>query len=139
MSNSTFTMDGRAMLLEALVTPDAYTPPENFMVALTRTVPVANARPSQLTQPSPGGGYAQQSVPVGFGFWNKTLFGEYFNGVLIEFPEVTASWGRMLGYAIIEPERQICISTGPLAEPFTADVGMVPYLPVGSIYLGIYD
>lgn len=137
--SSTFTMDGRAMAMEALLVPDQFAPLTGLTIALTRTVPVANTAPSQLTQPDPSGGYVAQNYGVGVEFWQPTGFGEFYNAAPVNFPQVTASWGRMLGYAVIASDRSKCLSVGALAEPFIAEIGMIPYLPPGTIVLGFYD
>ena len=48
---STFTMYARRQLLRAMFTPDAFTALEEVHVALTRTVPPANASEEQLVEP----------------------------------------------------------------------------------------
>ena len=137
--SSTFTMVGRDMAMRALLTPDDFPTIDAVGIHLTRTVPVANSATSQLTQPDPGGGYAAQYYDTGRNFWEPTGFGEYYNAQRIDFPQVTASWGRMLGYAVSIAGKFECLSVGALAEPFIAEVGMIPYLPPGTIVLGFYD
>lgn len=136
---STLTMFGRRFLMRALLTPDTYVPITEVEIALTRSIPVANAAASQLLEPT-ALSYARQTYPTGSIYWAPTNFGELYNTTLITFDQIQAEeWGWIRGYAIIDPTSQQCLDVGSLKVPFRGVIGMVPKLEPGSVMLGIYD
>jgi hypothetical protein len=133
-----FTMVGRSLLLRAVFTPEAVTLPTEFEVALTRFVAPSNATAAQLVEPV-GGGYVRQEYPVGLAAWAPTGFGSLYNTTKITFPQVSATWGLLAGWALVDPASGQCIDTGALKEPMATVVGMIPYVDPGALVLGIED
>ena len=139
MSTGTFTMFTRGLMMSGLLTPNVYVPLTTLQIALTRSIPVANATALQLVEPTTGG-YARQSYSVGSAWWTASGFGEYYNSAVVTFPQVTLDgWGLIRGWAVIDPTSGQCISVGSILDPFMATAGMVPRLDPGVILLGLYD
>ena len=139
MSSGTFTMFSRAKMLSGLLAPDTFVPLTSLLVALTRSIPVANSSALQLVEPTTGG-YARQSYVANAAHWAPTGFGELYNTMVVTFPQVTAAgWGLIRGWGLIDPTSGQCISVGPIMDPFVATAGMVPRLDPGVILLGIYS
>jgi hypothetical protein len=136
--SATFTMYGRELMLRAMLTPDAFTALGDMQVALTRTVPPANADATQLTEPTVGG-YARQVYPALLAYWAPTGFGELYNTQVITFPMITVNWGLVAGWALLDPISGQCLSVGSVQEPYSTIIGMVPRLDPGTMQLGIYD
>lgn len=133
-----FTMYGREILLRAIFTPDAVTLPTSLQVALTTSVPPANASMDQLVEPT-AAEYARQTYAVNAASWAPTGFGDLYNAIKITYPQVVDSWGLLVGWALVDPVAAQCLNAGPLLEPIATIAGMVPYVDPGSIVLGIAD
>ena len=139
MATGTFTMFTRGILMRGLLAPDIHTPLTALQIALTRSIPVANATALQLVEPTTGG-YVRQSYAVGSAWWSPSGFGEYYNTTVVTFPQVTLDgWGLIRGWAVIDPTSGQCISVGSVLDPFVASAGMIPRLDPGVILLGLYD
>jgi hypothetical protein len=135
---ASWTMYGRRSMLTAFLTPEVFVPMGTLQVALTRTVPVANASPSQLIEPKTGD-YGRVSYPANAEHWAPTGFGEYRNTKKLVFPEVTISWGLIVGWALIYPAGNQCLAVGSIMNPFVAEAGVMPTLAPGVLLLGNYD
>lgn len=131
-------MVGRSLLLRAVFTPEAVTLPTSLEVALTRFVAPANATAAQLVEPS-GGDYARQPYQIGGAYWAPTGFGELYNTVKVTYPQVSAPWGLITGWALIDPVSGQCLNTGALMEPMATVIGMIPFIDPGALILGIED
>lgn len=131
-------MVGRSLLMRAVFTPEAVTLPTELEVALTRFVAPANATADQIVEPSVGG-YARQIYPIGLTYWAPTGFGELYNTTKVTWPQLTASWGLLTGWALIDPLSGQCLNVGALMEPMATIVGMIPYVDPGALVLGIED
>lgn len=137
--SSSFTMFGRSQMLRSMVTPDLFVPIDSFEIALTNTVPPANASEAQLVEPT-AAAYVRQTYSTGSTYWAPSGFGEFYNTLLVTWPQVTVdSWGLIRGYAVVDPVSGQCVSVGSIQNPFQATVGYVPKLEPGSVMLGIYD
>lgn len=135
---ATWTMRGRSLMLSAILTPDLFVPIDSLAVALTRSVPVANAAASQLIEPNTGG-YARAEYQAAGAYWAPTGFGEYLNTQTLTFPEITSSWGLISGWAIVLPGSGECLAVGSVMDPFVGEIGMVPTIAPGVLRLGNYD
>ena len=136
---STFTQYGRALFLNAVFRPDSFTPVDEVEVALTRTVPPANASAAQLVEPDVAS-YTRQTYSTGSTFWAPSGFGEVYNTTLVQWAQIEADpWGLMRGWAVIDPVSEQCLGVGSIMRPFQATIGMVPKLDPGTLMLGIYD
>jgi hypothetical protein len=133
-----FTMYGRTLLLRAVFTPDAVTLPSALSVALTLTIPPANAVLEQLVEPV-AASYVRQSIPLDAAHWAPTGFGELYNTIKVTFPQAVTAWGLLTGWALLDPVSTQCVSAGALMEPFSAIIGAVPYVDPGALVLGIQD
>lgn len=131
-------MYGRTLLLRAVFTPELVTLPTELEVALTRTVAPANATEDQLVEPVVGA-YERQVYPLDGTHWAPTGFGDLYNTVRIEWPQVTASWGLITGWALIDAVNGQCVNTGALMEPMSTVIGMIPYVDPGALVLGTAD
>jgi len=131
---STWTMYGRQQMLTRYLTSYQF----SLQVALTRTVPVANASSAQLIEPVIGD-YNRVDYPADDEHWSPTGFGELFNSQSIVFPEVTKSWGLISGWALVDVEAALCIAVGSVKDPFVAETGMTPRIAPGVMLLGNYD
>lgn len=131
-------MYGRTLLLRAVFTPELVVLPTTLLVALTRTVPPANAAVDQLVEPA-GDGYARQNYPLTGEYWAPSGFGDLYNTVKVSFPQVIASWGLLTGWALLDTVSGQCVNTGALMEPMATTPGMVPYVDPGALTLGIGD
>lgn len=138
MGAAGWSMYGRQIQLAALLNPEIFVPMASLQLALTRTVPVANATPAQLVEPL-GGGYLRAEYLADTSHWTATGFGEYYNTIGLSFPAVVTSWGLITGWALIHPEASQCLAMGSLMNPFVAEVGMVPTVAPGVLLLGNYD
>lgn len=136
---ATFTMFARAKMLQALLSPDTYSALSSLEVALTRSIPVTNATAAQLVEPTTGD-YARQSYAADSAHWAPSGFGEYYNTLVVTFPQVTTEgWGLIRGWALIDTVSGQCVSVGSILDPFAATAGMVPRLDPGVLLLGLYD
>lgn len=136
---STFTMYARRQLLRAMFTPDAFTALEEVHVALTRTVPPANASEEQLVEPG-AASYERQVYPTGSLYWAPTNFGELYNTLTVQWAQIEAEeWGFMRGWAVLDPVSGQCLNVGTIMRPFRGTVGMEPKLEPGTLMLGLYD
>ena len=133
-----WTMFGREGMLGAYLTPDTVVPLGALQVALTRSIPVANAAANQLIEPNTGG-YARAAYYANGAHWSPTGFGEYANSLPIVFPEITASWGLIVGWALIDPVSGQCITVGEIADPYVAEMSTIAVISPGVLVLGSYD
>jgi hypothetical protein len=131
-------MYGRELMLRALLAPDAFTPLTMLQIALTRTIPPANASADQLVEATTGG-YARQDYPALATHWAPSGFGELYNVQTIWFPPVTATWGLISGWAVLDPVSGQTISVGSVLDPYVTVIGMIPRIEPGVLSLGIYD
>ena len=136
--SATWSMWGRHLLLAQTLTPELVADLSGLQLALTRSVPVANASPSQLLEPNTGG-YARVAYGIGGAYWRRTGFGEYQNTQSLSFPEITASWGLIVGWALVVPAADQCLAMGSIKDPFVGVVGMLPVAAPGVLLLGNYD
>lgn len=136
--SSTFTMYGRQLMVALLLTPDAITPLTTMQVALTLTIPLANASQDQLVEPT-AASYARQSYTLGSANWGATGFAELFNLGQIAFPRVDEPWGVIRGWALVDPVAGQCLAVGSIDDPYEAVVGFVAQVDPGQLVLGIYD
>jgi hypothetical protein len=133
-----WTMYGRQLMICSLLTPDAVVALGSLQIALTTTVPVANASALQLEEPT--GSYQRQPYQASGTWWGPTGFGEIYNTHAVVFPTVTdASWGLIRGWALIDPVAGQCLAVGSIQDPFVADVGVAPQIEPGTLLLGNYD
>ena len=135
---SGWSMHGRQEMLKAFLTPDVFVPMSSLQLALTRTIPVANATPGQLVEPV-GGGYIRAWYLADSNHWAPTGFGEYYNTNTLSFPTVAESWGLIVGWALVYPGIPECIAMGKVKNPFIAEAGMTPTVAPGVLLLGNYD
>jgi hypothetical protein len=136
---STFTMYARRQLLQAMFTPDDFTALESVQVALTRTIPPANATEEQLVEPD-ADSYTRQSYPCGALYWAPTNFGELYNTLTVQWEQIASQeWGFMRGWAVLDPVSGQCLNVGTIIRPFRGITGMEPKLEPGTLMLGIYD
>lgn len=137
--SSNFTQYGQSQMLQALLTPDTFTTISSVEIALSRSVPPANANASQVLEPT-ATAYARQTYSTGSTYWAPTGFGPYYNTLLITFPQVDAEeWGLIRGYAVIEPISGQCLQVGSIKSPFRATTGYVPKLEAGTVVLGFIN
>ena len=136
---STFTMYARRQLLRGMFTPDVVTALEEVQVALTRTIPPANATEEQLVEPE-AASYVRQTYFVGSMFWAPTNFGELYNTATVQWAQIGAEeWGFMRGWAVLDPISGQCLNVGSIMRPFRGITGMEPKLEPGTLMLGLYD
>ena len=136
---STFTMYARRQLLRGMFTPDVVTALEEVQVALTRTIPPANATEEQLVEPE-AASYVRQTYFVGSMFWAPTNFGELYNTATVQWEQIGAEeWGFMRGWAVLDPISGQCLNVGSIMRPFRGITGMEPKLEPGTLMLGLYD
>lgn len=131
-------MYGRSQLLRLMFTPEAASAPASVEIALTRFVAPANATAAQLIEPDVGD-YARQPYGIGLVHWAPTGFGELYNTTKITWPQLSASWGLITGWAVIEPVSGQCLNAGALQEPIATVIGMVPFVDPGALILGLED
>lgn len=74
----------------------AYTPPATLYIALFTVTPTDAGGGTEVT----GGSYARQ--PVTAASWNAASAGVVTNAAAVTFPTATASWGTVVGYAIMD-------------------------------------
>lgn len=127
-------MHGRSLLLGAVFTPDIMTLPTSLEVAMTRFVAPKNATAAQLVEPT-GGSYERQPYEIGSAHWAPTGFGELYNTTKVTFPQVSAPWGLIMGWALIDPDSGQCLNAGALKEPIATVIGMVPFIDPGALIL----
>ncbi len=136
---STFTMYARRQLLRGMFTPDVVTALEEVQVALTRTIPPANATEEQLVEPE-ADSYARQTYFTGSLYWAPTNFGELYNTATVQWEQIGAEeWGFMRGWAVLDPISGQCLNVGSIMRPFRGITGMEPKLEPGTLMLGLYD
>lgn len=135
----TFTMYGRTLLLKAMFTADTVVLPDHVEVALTLTVPPANAETTQLFEPGPTTSYARVDYALVSDNWTTNGFGDLFNTDMVEFAQVEDTWGLLVGWALVDPDSGQVLNCGPLFEPIATTSGMIPQLPPGSVVLSIQD
>ena len=136
---ATFTMFSRSKMIQALLAHDSYVPLTTLQVALTRSIPVTNSTAAQLLEPTTGG-YVRQSYAADSAHWASSGFGEYYNTMVVTFPQVTAvGWGLIRGWAVLDPGSGQCIAVGSILDPFAATAGMIPRLDPGVLLRGLYD
>jgi hypothetical protein len=136
---STFTMYARRQLLKAMFTPDDFIALDRVEVALTQTIPPANASADQLVEPG-AATYSRITYPVGELYWAPTNFGELYNTLTVQWAEIAAEqWGFLRGWAVLDPVSGQCLNVGSIMRPFKGITGMVPKLEPGTLMLGLYD
>ena len=135
---ATWTMYCREAMLGSLLTPDTYVPLTTLELALTRAIPVANAYAGQLLEPE-AVEYHRAPYAAAGSHWIPTGFGEYTNTLPMTFPTVVTSWGLIVGWALVDPVSQQCLSVGSIQDPFVATAGMRPIIAPGVLLLGNYD
>lgn len=107
-------------------------------VALTLAVPESNAPGSNLVEP--GAGYARVQVPFGTANWELTGYGEVTNAADVVFPNPTANWGLMQGYALVNAlTGGETIAVGSLVNPQRVDFSKPPIVRAGGIIFGLFD
>jgi len=84
-------------LLDHVWSAAVYTPPVTLYVGLSTTDPLDDG--SGITEPS-GGAYARVAVTNNATNWPAAVGGAKANGVAIQFPTATASWG-VIGWFFI--------------------------------------
>lgn len=127
----------RALMLARVFTPEAYPMAEasEVLIALTTEVPLVNASVSDLAEPV-SGNYSRAPYLLSAASWAATGFGLIYNTDAIFFPVVTSSWGRIAGWAMIDPANNEVLLTGEMLDPFITTIGMVPTIDAGTITLG---
>jgi hypothetical protein len=136
---STFTMYARRQLLKSMFTPDDFLALESVEVALTRSIPPANAAADQLIEPD-ADSYSRQVYPVGVVYWAPTNFGELYNTLTVQWEQIASQeWGFMRGWAVLDPVSGQCLNVGSIIRPFRGITGMEPKLEPGTLMLGLYD
>lgn len=107
-------------------------------VALTNTVPPANAEWQLLTEPAFG--YARRQVPLDIANWGLTGYGEVYNLNEITYPTPTSKWGLIQGYALMTAATEgETIAVGSLVNPMRVDFGKAPVVKAGGIVIGLFD
>lgn len=107
-------------------------------VALTLSVPEANAPGGSLVEPASG--YARVQIPLDAANWGLTGYAEVYNVPEITFPSPTANWGLIQGYALCTAATLgETIAVGSLVNPQRVDFGKPPTIKSGGIVFGLFD
>jgi hypothetical protein len=129
----------RTLMLRKVYTPDMFpmAPGDGALqVALTFDIPLVNADVADLSEPV-GGNYSRVGYTMTSDYWDDNGFGDLTNTDTIFFPVVTALWGRIAGWALIDPAVNQIQVVGELLNPFITKIGMIPTIDSGVITLGI--
>ena len=133
------TMYARDLAIRGLLTPGEVTMPTTLQVALTKTIPPNNAEINQLVEPSISL-YERQPYGVGSFYWAPTGFGALYNTLEVVWNQVLDDyWGRIVGWALLDPTGNQIINVGSILMPYEAITGMTPKLAPGTMICGIYD
>jgi hypothetical protein len=138
--SATFTMFGRQQMLDAYWNPDVFVALANAQICLCLQVPPSNASEDQLVEPDPVNGYARITYAMDSGHWPSSGFAEIYNAFPLVFPTViTADWGLIMGWCILDTVHDLALAVGGFGEPFLGAVGMTPTIETQGITLGLYD
>lgn len=87
-----------------------------------------------------GGGYARSA---GVSPWSSPAGGYTLLTGTVDFPQVTSSWGTIVGWSLMEAATGTAEADffcfAPLAVPFTPVVGERPYIPADLISVALND
>lgn len=87
---------------------------------------------SSIVEPS-GGAYARVSTGTN---WSTPINGRCYNTIPVAFPKATASWGVIVGLAIVASDGPVFY--GPLRSPIIINAVSPPLvIPVGAITVGV--
>lgn len=83
-----------------------------------------------------GGSYARASVTNNDTNWPDAVSGEKSNGTQITFPTLTATWGTITHWAIMDASSGgNMLFYGSLSSSITPIVGNAPFFPVGTLVI----
>lgn len=95
-----FTNTLEAQILDHVMNDGAYTPPTNWFVGLSTTLPTGSG--SNFTEPTIGS-FAYARVSTSGATWSLAVQGDpstKSNGVAITFPQATGSWGTVVAFGL---------------------------------------
>lgn len=126
-----------AYLAQGVALPAGF-PPKTLYIALCTKMPKRSDTGATIQEPSAGNGYARQALAVSQTNWLQVFSGIYANGVTVNFPAPTASWGTAYAVAVVDA---LTIGQGNLwnagfLDPPQAIDSSAPSFAPGTIMIG---
>ena len=124
-------------LLDHLLAVSSYSAPTTW-VALCTADPTDAGTGASMNEVADTGAYARVATSGSFG--TAAASGSISNDAAITFPELTASWGTVTHFAIVDSETHGAgnmLAYGALTASKTFSVGDTPRFPTGDLTVSL--